>query len=426
MRRLTQQEVKTNLKNMGLESLSLYVNNKTSLKLKHIECGHVFNRTLNHLEKNPNCPRCFPPKNARMSIEKVREIVENKQDHRLLSTKYINKKTPIEIECLISGQKVTTTFDSYNQSKGCKACYLLKRKEIEKKKKEQKLEEFRKAMLKEGYIFRTKDYQSNKQLLEYTCPRGHQGKIHWNNLKNWLARRSRCRKCKYEGMSGEGSAFWKGGFFSRELASYETFAHRIEIYEKIRPDPKEPGVLQALCNSCSKWYRPKRSAIKSRIEAIDADGHSENRLYCSEKCKKQCEIYRKSPFQCDVCRGWFLGRAYQKYCDNCSPKRRTFSQSAKDSIYHRDIKLGRIDAECKYAIHHILPTSAFPEYATENWNGITVDLDRHSMIHNACLVARTNFEDVDPSYFEFAISTLKENNAPKEIVAFCIRLYGNR
>jgi len=423
MRRNTQQEVEANLKIMGFKLLSPYVNTHTKLKLQHIKCGFVFDdRSYNHIRKNSKCPKCYPQKTVRMSIERIKKIVEKKNEHRLLSTQYTNNRTPIEIECLISGQKVTTTLKSYMNSKGCKACWGLRNRKIARKKRDQKLKEINEAMFLEGYILRTKEYRDNKKPLAFTCPKGHKGQISWNNFSNG----ARCRQCKYEDMTREGNVFWKGGLFSRNLASYETYALRLEKYDIIRPDPDEPEILQVACTLCRKWYRPKRNAIKSRIEAIAADDYSENRLYCSEECKKKCEVYRKSPFQCSICGVWFLGKSFQKYCSDCSPYAETFPQATKDYIYERDIKLGRIDPKCNYSIHHILPKSEFPSYAKEVWNGITVDLDRHSMIHNACLVARVNFAEVDPSYFDFAVSTLKENNAPKEIVDFCINLYENR
>jgi len=208
MRRLTQKEVESVLKNMGFELLSPYVNTRTKLKLKHIDCGFVFdNRTYGHLKINPKCPKCYPPKTVRRSIKRVREIVESKQGHKLLSIEYINNRTPIEIECLVSGQRVTTTLKSYMKSKGCRACSFKKMKEVLKQTRQKKLKEIRAEMAKEGYKLRSEEYINNKQKLEYICPQGHHGSINWNNWMNG----QRCFDCKYEGMKGTGNPRWLGG-----------------------------------------------------------------------------------------------------------------------------------------------------------------------------------------------------------------------
>ena len=124
--RKTEKEVRTYLSKLGLELQSDYRNNKTELERKYIDCGQIFNRTFNHIFKNPKYPKCYPPITARRSLEKVREIIESKPGHKLLSTKYINKSKTIKIKCEITDEEVETTLASYLKSKGCKACWLKK------------------------------------------------------------------------------------------------------------------------------------------------------------------------------------------------------------------------------------------------------------------------------------------------------------
>jgi len=319
---------------------------------------------------------------------------------------------------------VTTTLASYLRSKGCKACHLKKIREKNEKRKKIKIKEIREAMAKEGYILKTKEYISNKQKLEYICPQGHHRSINWNN---WLTG-TRCILCWHKDIGGLGNPRWSGGVVERNLSSYETYSPQLERYEKIRPDPGEPEVLQVCCTHCEKWFNPSRSAVKSRLEALNTADGSENRLYCSDECKKKCEVYRKSTFQCINCGRWFLGAGIQIYCNDCSPYRKTFSTSTKKAICNRDLRLGRINKDSKYDIHHILGVAEFPEHADEVWNGWAIDVksDLHSIIHNVCGLSKKDISCVDERYFELAISKLKENNAPEEILEFCIKLYANR
>lgn len=292
MRKLKQQEVESKLEKMGFELLSVYKNTKTTLKLKHIKCGKPLERSFNHLQNNPKCPKCHPPKTVKKSIKRVREIVERKYGHKLLSTKYINNRAPIQIECLLSGERVTTTLKSFMNSKRCKACSLMKMKAALGKIRQGKLEEIKSEMAKEDYQLRAEEYINNKQRLAYICPQNHYGSVNWNN---WLSGQ-RCYDCNYEGMKGSGNPRWLGGLVKRNLASYKTYASQLEKYEKIRSDSDEPKILEARCTYCGKWFRPARSAVKSRIEALNTSDGSENRLYCSKECKLECPIFHKMKY----------------------------------------------------------------------------------------------------------------------------------
>jgi hypothetical protein len=147
-------------------------------------------------------------------------------------------------------------------------------------------------MAKEGYKLLSKSYEGNKKKLKYICPNGHRGEISYNNWVSGI----RCFECKYERFTGEGNPRWLGGITERNLTSYKTFSKSLANVETVRRDPSEPDILQAKCNYCGKWFRPSRSAVKGRLQALMTSDASEVRLYCSEECKRECPIFRKRLF----------------------------------------------------------------------------------------------------------------------------------
>lgn len=285
----THEKVTDYLKKYGLELLSPYVESHGELEIKHSICGHIFNRSLNHIQKNAKCPNCFPPKTVRKKFISVKQIIESKPGHKLLSNEYKNTYTPLKIQCKIANKVVVTTLKSYQLSIGCKACYQVRANNDLSAFKNKRLEEVAKSMEKEGYKLLSEKYKSNKQKLKYICSKGHKGTINFNN---WLSG-ARCRICKYEDLSAEGNANWKGGLVDRKLVSYDVFAPQLGRSEVTRPDPEEPTILQAKCNYCGKWFRPPRSAVKGRLLALNASDAGEIRLYCSKKCKKECPVFWK-------------------------------------------------------------------------------------------------------------------------------------
>ena len=144
-------------------------------------------------------------------------------------------------------------------------------------------------MAKEGYTLLSQSYQSNKQKLHYSCRRGHEGTIKWNT---WLTG-ARCLQCNRENSKKSGNPHWKGGIVERKLVSYEIVAPQLGLCETTRPDPEEPSILQAKCNYCGKWFRPNRSAVRGRIQALNGPAGGEVRLYCSRECKRECPIFWK-------------------------------------------------------------------------------------------------------------------------------------
>lgn len=94
--------------------------------------------------------------------------------------------------------------------------------------------------------------------------------------------------------TGENNPNWRGGACELNVAIYRTYGPRLEKYEVIRENEK--GFLETKCTYCDKWYQPKIKEVAHRIESINGKNRGENRFYCSEECKHNCNIYNQKKY----------------------------------------------------------------------------------------------------------------------------------
>ena len=88
---------------------------------------------------------------------------------------------------------------------------------------------------------------------------------------------------------------WKGGYYTNNIPLYDTYAHQISFCESIRKNKQDINILEVKCAYCGKWYVPKQIDVSCRIQALAGriTIGTENRLYCSEKCKQECPVYNQ-------------------------------------------------------------------------------------------------------------------------------------
>ena len=91
---------------------------------------------------------------------------------------------------------------------------------------------------------------------------------------------SRCKMCNVEKL--------------KVFVSFNSYYPKLYKYEQIRDDGN--GLLEVKCNYCGAWYKPNRSQITNRLNAINGNQNcnEENRLYCSDGCKSVCPAFNKS------------------------------------------------------------------------------------------------------------------------------------
>jgi len=92
--------------------------------------------------------------------------------------------------------------------------------------------------------------------------------------------------------TGNSNGAWKGGYSSKNIPLYDTYFNKIGFIEECRRDPKDLNILQTKCTYCGEWFNPITTQIYERVRALNGTS-GEGRLYCSNKCKIACPIYKK-------------------------------------------------------------------------------------------------------------------------------------
>lgn len=115
------------------------------------------------------------------------------------------------------------------------------------------------------------------------------GKKHTTETRRKM---SKARK----GRVGKLAPSWKGGYFSKNLAFYDTYAQQINYVDKVRRDPDDTNVLQVRCNVCNKWYSPTPMDIHHRKYTLVGTRMGEFRFYCSDICKEACTVFGQISF----------------------------------------------------------------------------------------------------------------------------------
>lgn len=116
----------------------------------------------------------------------------------------------------------------------------------------------------------------------------HKEKLKKSALKRWRDSKDKCH-------------LWKGGYNSKNIPLYDTYAEQIIYAEPVRRNKEDNNVLEVKCTYCSKWHIPKLSGVWSRITALNGNSTigSEARLYCSNTCKQECPIYNKVKYSAE-------------------------------------------------------------------------------------------------------------------------------
>ena len=152
--------------------------------------------------------------------------------------------------------------------------------------------------------------------------------------------------------SGENSNFWKGGYFSKNIPLFDTYAEKLTIEEDPKPDDIDPNVLTVICSNCKKRFIPLLQSVHERVRALNSE-FRENRLYCSEECKKSCSIFKKILYQED------------------HPKKEFKIYTQKEYKQFRECVLERDDYKCQYCgkpaehVHHEIPQKLDPFYSLD-------------------------------------------------------------
>jgi len=77
-------------------------------------------------------------------------------------------------------------------------------------------------------------------------------------------------------------------------ASSKSLIKELSIYEEIRIDPNNDNLIQCKCYNCKQWFNPIYCDVVAKLTAVNHFNRGSCNLYCSNECKKSCEVFGKS------------------------------------------------------------------------------------------------------------------------------------
>ena len=223
----------------------------------------------------------------KLTIEYIKsETPKLAEGYECLTTEYINAHIELPFKCN-RGHIYFVSFNKFQQGRRCPLCYKYNRKSTIKTIKQLTKE------IAKGYKCNSKIYKDYNTKMSFTCNKNHKFESTWRNFNSG----KRCKICFRERhkilMSGKNNPSWKGGIKEKNISLYATYAHKLNWCEEVRRDPKNKDYLQIKCTNCNKWFIPKANAVSRRILAINNIGYGSVNLYCSDKCKQTCSIYKQ-------------------------------------------------------------------------------------------------------------------------------------
>lgn len=130
--------------------------------------------------------------------------------------------------------------------------------------------------------------------------------------------------------------------YKQESGKFDVFDSQINYCEDTRRDPNNPELIQCKCAVCKQWFNPTASQLHNRISALCGKKKGEAKLYCSEKCKKNCGVYRQRvrraneipPNQRDRTLQFELKQMVAERDENCCQRCGVYIPDLKDLICH--------------------------------------------------------------------------------------------
>lgn len=187
-RKLTYEEVSDYFSNNNCILLSdNYINNRQ--KLRYIcSCGNESIITYDHFSQGHRCKKCGYKKCGDKQRYKYDEVFTYFKDNNciLLSTEYMNNRTPLDFICEC-GNESTTTFDSFKRGCRCKTCGIKKNTESRRRS----YDTVKTIFESKGCKLLSNEYINNHTQLHYICSCGNEN---WITLSDFMNNHD-CREC---------------------------------------------------------------------------------------------------------------------------------------------------------------------------------------------------------------------------------------
>jgi len=231
-----------------------------------------------------------------------------------------------------------------------------------------------------------KYYQKNKEKI---LERHKNNKEQRNRkTKEWHKNRPEYRKEWYEENKEQRKEYYKEWYkdnkiekdkqnkeYHQKPALYNTYVHQIEWCEEVR---RNTDLLEVTCTKCKTWFIPTNKQIQCRIRAINGNvpGNTENRFYCSDKCKNVCDIYGKTVNTLMKDHAVKAGRV--KWHD----LQRELQTELKNMVLERDdYTCQKCESKDNLECHHIIPVAYDPIESADMDVCITYCEDCHKKAH---------------------------------------------
>jgi hypothetical protein len=164
----------------------------------------------------------------------------------------------------------------------------------------------------------------------------------------------------------------------RKFMLYDIYAHYLPKDER-RPDPgvlfRGKEILQIRCKKCGIWFKPGYFQVWRRIYALEGKHEGESNFYCSENCKRSCDVYKTilyrrttSPHRTPPSnREWrdMVQTCAEGLCEICGKKGKIAHHIipvAKNNLVSEDYDNGLwLCKDCHTHIVHSLPDCRFHE-----------------------------------------------------------------
>lgn len=176
----------------------------------------------------------------------------------------------------------------------------------------------------------------------------------------------------------EKSSFWKGGYYLKNIPTYDTYAYQIDWIEECRRNVNDSNILEVKCAYCGKWFVPTRNNVTHRIQYLKGNKKykGEHKFYCSDGCKKECPIYGKQPLWIEREDAIRVGRLYWTELN------REVQPELRQMVFERDkYACQKCENTEHLHCHHILPASIEPIESADIDNCITYCKKCHKEVH---------------------------------------------
>ena len=164
--------------------------------------------------------------------------------------------------------------------------------------------------------------------------------------------------------------------YKTSFARYETYKSQLTIDE----DPKEDknGDLLCRCTHCKEYFLPTNREVHNRAQVIKGSAKKgENRLYCSDKCKQECDIYNAKNTPKSL-----RNAAKQARCNQPVNRQALLDLQIDEFGYNFCDKCGTEKQQSELIIHHNLMVSKYINEADNMSHQLITCEDCHD--HKGC------------------------------------------